>query len=137
MKPSIRVAVATLTILLVTSGQNQSALVAHFDHSKFDRILKTYVDDQGRVDYNGIARDDEFHDYIASLETAKANSLSRDGQLAFWINAYNAVTIDKVIKWKPKKSVRETLIPGVWTGTKFFTSRQHQVFYEPPAYRSG
>jgi hypothetical protein len=127
MKLSIRVAVATLTILLVTSGPNQSALAAHFDHSKFDRILKTYVDAQGRVDYNGIAGDDEFHKYMASLETAKADSLSRDGQLAFWINAYNAVTIDKVIKWKPKKSVRETLIPGVWTGTKFFTSRQHTV----------
>ncbi|MGD8648298.1 MAG: DUF547 domain-containing protein [Desulfobacterales bacterium] len=47
--------------------------------------------------------------------------------MAFWINAYNAVTIDKVIKWKPKKSVRETFVPGVWTGTKFFTSREHTV----------
>ena len=39
----------------------------------------------------------------------------------------NAVTIDKVIKWKPKKSVRETFVPGVWSGTKFFTSREHTV----------
>jgi hypothetical protein len=53
--------------------------------------------------------------------------MSRNGQLAFWLNAYNAVTIDKVIKWKPKKSVRETLIPGVWTSTKFFTTRDHIV----------
>jgi len=53
--------------------------------------------------------------------------MSRDGQLAFWINAYNAVTIDKVIKWKPKKSVRETFVPGVWSGTKFFTTREHTV----------
>jgi hypothetical protein len=127
MKRSILFSVTFLTILLITIGHPQAARAADFDHSKFDQILKTYVDHQGRVDYNGIAGDEAFHEYIASLENAKADSLSRDGQLAFWINAYNAVTIDKVIKWKPKKSVRETFVPGVWTGTKFFTSREHTV----------
>jgi len=127
MKLSVQIAVTILTFLLITSGNKQAALAADFDHSKFDQILKTYVDTQGRVDYNGIAADKTFFEYMKSLETAKADALSRDGQLAFWINAYNAVTIDKVIKWKPKKSVRETFVPGVWTGTKFFTSRQHTV----------
>ena len=126
MKLTVRFAVTTLTILLITFGQQQAAQAADFDHSKFDQILKTYVNSEGRVDYNGIAVDDAFHEYITSLENAKADSLSSDGQLAFWINAYNAVTIDKVIKWKPKKSVRETFVPGVWTGTKFFTSRNIQ-----------
>ena len=65
--------------------------------------------------------------YMQALQSAQTDSMSRDGQLAFWINAYNAVTIDKVIKWKPKKSVRETIVPGVWTATKFFTSREHIV----------
>ena len=127
MKLIDRFAVTILTILLIANGQKLAAQAADFDHSKFERILKTYVDTQGRVDYNGIAGDDTFPEYMKSLENAKADSLSQDGQLAFWINAYNAVTIDKVIKWKPKKSVRETLIPGVWTGTKFFTSRKNTV----------
>jgi hypothetical protein len=100
---------------------------APFDHSKFDQVLKKYVDDQGLVDYNSIAKDKGFSEYMQSLQTAEVEGLSRDGQLAFWINAYNAVTIDKVIKTKPKKSVRETFVPGVWTGTKFFTSRKHIV----------
>jgi hypothetical protein len=98
-----------------------------FDHSKFDRVLKTYVNDQGLVDYNGIAGDQTFKAYMKSLESADLGSMSRNARLAFWINAYNAVTIDKVIKWKPKKSVRETLIPRVWTSTKFFTSRENKV----------
>jgi hypothetical protein len=85
------------------------------------------VDDKGLVDYNSIASDRGFSEYMQSLQTAKVEEFSRDGQLAFWINAYNAVTIDKVIKTKPKKSVRETFVPGVWTGTKFFTSREHIV----------
>ena len=100
---------------------------ATFDHSKFDQALKKYVDDKGLVDYNSIAKDSGFSEYVQSLQTARVEELSRDGQLAFWINAYNAVTIDKVIKKKPKKSVRETFIPGVWTATKFFTSREHIV----------
>jgi hypothetical protein len=98
-----------------------------FDHSKFDRLLKAHVDDQGLVDYNAMAKDTRFQDYIESLKLANTAEMTPNGQLAFWINAYNAVTIDKVIKWKPKKSVRETLIPGVWTSTKFFTSREHLV----------
>jgi hypothetical protein len=98
-----------------------------FDHSKFDQILKEYVDDNGLVDYNSIAQDKRLSEYMQSLQKARVGKLSRDGQLAFWINAYNAVTIDKVIKTRPKKSVRETFVPGIWTGTKFFTSREHIV----------
>jgi len=98
-----------------------------FDHSKFDQLLKAYVDDQGLVDYNAMAQDIRFQDTIESLRLANTAAMTPNGQLAFWINAYNAVTIAKVIKWKPKKSVRETLIPGVWTSTKFFTTREHFV----------
>ncbi|UCF01639.1 MAG: DUF547 domain-containing protein [Deltaproteobacteria bacterium] len=98
-----------------------------FNHSKFDQIVKEYVDDNGLVDYNSIAQDKRFTEYMQSLQRARVGEFSRDGQLAFWINAYNAVTIDKVIKKKPKKSVRETFVPGVWTSTKFFTSREHIV----------
>jgi hypothetical protein len=100
---------------------------ASFDHSQFDLILKQYVDEEGLVNYNGIGQDRRFSEYMKSLESAKVEELSRDGQLAFWINAYNAVTIDKVTKKKPKESVRETFIPGVWTSTKFFRSREHTV----------
>ena len=113
-------------IFLLTSA-HQPAVGAVFDHSLFDQVLKTYVDDQGRVDYNGIAKDRSFTVYMEALKTAPVDSMSRNEQLALWINAYNAVTIDKVIKWKPKKSVRETFVPGVWTGTKFFTTQEHTV----------
>jgi hypothetical protein len=121
-----KVIIFTFSILIVCSTQ-QKTFAETFDHSKFDQILKQYVDDKGLVDYNGIAKDPRFGEYIESLKSAQTDKMSRDGQLAFWINAYNAVTIDKVIKWKPKKSVRETLIPGVWTSTKFFTTRDHIV----------
>jgi hypothetical protein len=114
-----------LIIFSLTIAPLASATI--FDHSKFDRLLKAYVDDQGLVDYNAMAQDTRFQEYIESLKLANTAEMTPDGQLAFWINAYNAVTIAKVIKWKPKKSVRETLFPGVWTSTKFFTTREHLV----------
>lgn len=113
--------------LLLLWGWAGAATGAPFDHSLFHQILKQYVNDRGLVDYNGIAKDPRFYEYLESIEKAKVQALSRDGQLAFWINAYNAVIIDKVIKRKPKKSVRETFIPGVWTSTEIFTRRENVV----------
>ena len=124
MKKNAIIFAASILLLI---GHHGYAPAAEFDHSIFDQVLRTYVNDQGRVDYNGIAGYLPFKAYMESLQTARTDSMSRDGQLAFWINAYNAVTIDKVIKWKPEKSVRETFVPGVWTGTKFFTTREHTV----------
>jgi len=119
--------IAVIASILIVMGLCLPAEASGFDQSKFDHILKTYVDDKGLVDYNGIAKDPAFRAYMESLATAQPETMSRDGQLAFWINAYNAVTIDKVIKWKPEKSVRETFVPGVWTSTKFFTTRDNIV----------
>jgi len=120
-----RLMVAFLISVLVVFSLIHEAKA--FDYSAYDQILKQYVDERGLIDYNGIARDRRFAEYMKSLESTEVEELSVDGQLAFWINAYNAVTIDKVIKTKPKKSVRKTFVPGVWTSTKFFTTRKHVV----------
>ena len=44
MKLSIQFAVTFLTILLIMIGHPQAAQAADFDHSKYDQILKTYVE---------------------------------------------------------------------------------------------
>jgi hypothetical protein len=124
MKSNTIPVAACMLLVMVLYG---TAAASSFDHAQFNRVLKTYVNDAGLVDYNGIAGDAAFKGYMEALAGAKPDALSRDGQLAFWINAYNAVTIDKVINWKPEKSVRETLLPGIWTSTKFFTSKEQVV----------
>lgn len=127
---NLRTTALTITIFLAI-GLTHAAMAAPFDHSRFDQILSAYVNNKGLVDYNGIAKNPMFKAYMESLETTDPGKMSTNEQLAFWLNAYNAVTIDKVIKWKPKKSVRETLIPGIWTSTKFFTTRKHKVAGKP------
>ncbi|NDY42624.1 DUF547 domain-containing protein [Dissulfurirhabdus thermomarina] len=114
-------------LFLVLWAAAPAAAGADFDHSAFDAALKAHVDAEGLVDYAGMARDPRFRAYLAALEGADPERLDRAGRLAFWINAYNAVTIDKVIRKRPRKSVRETLVPGVWISTRFFTTRDHVV----------
>ena len=104
-----------------------------FSNERFDRVLQQFVDERGFVNYNALQQDlanlEEYYYLITTYSPDSHPDLfpSEHHKLAYWINAYNAVTFDKVIKWKPKKSVRETFVPGVWTGTKFFTSREHTV----------
>ena len=71
LKLSFQIAVTILGILLITNGEILPANAADFDHSKFDRILKTYVDTEGRVDYNGISADSALGEYMKSLGNAK------------------------------------------------------------------
>ena len=117
----------TIILALALSLAPRAVGAADFDHALFDQVLAEHVNGKGLIDYNGVARDPRFAGYIETLKTADLAGMSRDERLAFWINAYNAITIDKVIRWKPKKSVRETFIPGLWTSTKFYEKRESVV----------
>jgi len=123
----LRILLTAMVLVMTTAPPGLSSESPGFDHSGFDEILQRHVDDKGLVDYGGIADSRVFAGYVESLKTADTGRMSADERLAFWINAYNAVTIDKVIRWKPKKSVRESFIPGLWKSTKFFRTREHVV----------
>ena len=77
-----------------------------FDHShtEFNLILEKHVTD-GWVNYRGIlAESDMFYRYISSVGAVNADALakwSRNQKLAYWINAYNAFTIQAIIERYP------------------------------------
>jgi hypothetical protein len=75
------------------------------DHAAFDRLLRAHVRD-GLVDYDAFARSTEFRDYLARLAAADPATLGRDEQLALWINAYNAYTIQLIVKHGERVSIR-------------------------------
>jgi len=61
-------------------------------HQSFDALLSKYVSASGKVDYNGIRSEANIlNAYLESLESTQLSALSKNEQLAFWINAYNAV----------------------------------------------
>lgn len=76
------------------------------DHSTFTHVLQTYVDDDGLVDYAGLQADrdslDAYLDYLARTDPSFA---SRDEQLAYWINVYNAYTLELIIDHYPAESI--------------------------------
>jgi Protein of unknown function, DUF547 len=79
------------------------------DHSGFDKLLKKYVDDKGMVDYTAFKKDEAaLKKYTKMLEdNAPADSWSKDEQLTYWINAYNAFTIQLILDNFPVKSIKD------------------------------
>jgi hypothetical protein len=68
-------------------------------HEPWDRLLARYVDDDGQVAYRALQGNDAamLDAYLASLAAADPNAWSRDEQLAFWLNAYNAIIVKGVL----------------------------------------
>ncbi|MCH7685798.1 MAG: DUF547 domain-containing protein, partial [Planctomycetes bacterium] len=81
------------------------------DHSVWDGILRKYVDTNGMVDYRALKASPAdvraLDGYLQTLSTARPRIRdSRDAQLAFWINAYNAVTVRGILREYPTSSIR-------------------------------
>lgn len=74
------------------------------DHSGYDAFLKEYTRD-GLVDYGAVKDNMKvLEDYLGTLGDSSAvyyDAWSREARMAFWINAYNAVTIYAVAKTYP------------------------------------
>ncbi len=105
-----------LPALLLCAGTRVQAAPQEFDHSRFDGVLSSAVNG-GRVDYAKFRASTAFTSYLASLERANVAALPADEQLAFWINAYNALTIRNVLD-NPGLQ-RPTDIKGFFDGRKF------------------
>jgi len=91
------------------SRQNRS--MQDIDHSSFDQLLRKYVNEDGRVNYRGWKQNQAdiavLDQYLAELSTAgKKVAASNPARLAFWINAYNAVTIRGILREFPTTSIR-------------------------------
>jgi len=78
-------------------------------HEAFNILLKKYVDKDGKVDYDGFKKSEEaLNDYLKHLGSYRVNDKwSKNAQMVYWINAYNAGTIALVLKHYPLKSIKQ------------------------------
>jgi uncharacterized protein DUF547 len=89
-----------------------TACAQEFNHSPWDRVLKKYVTETGRVDYAALKADssdlNHYTEQIAARSPVSHPQVfpTRESQLAYWINAYNALVIKAVVENWPTKSVR-------------------------------
>ena len=82
-----------------------SAQPRTFDHSAFDALLRAHVAN-GMVDYDKFAASSDFKAYLSKLAAFDPAVLPRPEQLAFWINAYNAYTIQLINSHGERRSIR-------------------------------
>lgn len=104
-----------------------------FSYDRYGVALEEFVDDSGMVHYEGLkARRedlDSFGAQMAKLDPAVYRAWSEHEKIAFWTNAYNALTLVAIVEHYPIKASAATLpgfpknsirrIPGVWKKLEF------------------
>ncbi|MHC4591989.1 MAG: DUF547 domain-containing protein [Planctomycetota bacterium] len=115
-------------ITLMTATQKRG-----FSYVDYMAVLKEFVDEDGMVDYKGLkanrGRLDAFVRSLGSVRRDEFEKWSDEQQVAFWINAYNGLTLQVIIDNYPiepsffaslrfpDNSIRQ--IPGVWDKIEF------------------
>jgi hypothetical protein len=101
-----------LIVVLAVAGAGMRA--ESFDHSPWDRVLRKAVNAIGEVDYAALKRDSDLAEYVRAIE--KVSPANRPGmfpakadELAYYINAYNALTTWGVVQKYPVKSIGDSL----------------------------
>ena len=117
---------------------------APFAYDDYSATLKAYVDNEGLVSYQkmkeGHQKLDNFLIAMARLDPKTYQSWDDKTKTAFWINAYNALTLKAIIDHYPIKagllsslaypanSIRQ--IPGVWDKIQFLVVGQKLTLNE-------
>ena len=78
-------------------------------HESFDKMCKNYIGKTGIVNYTDWKKDEGLLDtYLTYLSDNSPKDIwSKNRELAYWINVYNAFTIKLILKNHPLKSIRD------------------------------
>ncbi len=88
-------------------------------HKAYDAVLKKHVQ-QGMVDYKGLKAQraplDAYLQQMAKISKQEFDSWSKQGQLAYLINLYNAATLQLIINNYPLASIKDigSVFSGPW-----------------------
>jgi len=106
-----------------TSEARSHVPLDRVDHSTWDRLLKKYVDQDGMVNYAAWKASETdrtaLKEYLAALGQADPQAkTTKEGKLAFWINAYNALTVYGILEVYPTSSIRnhtaKVVVYNIW-----------------------
>jgi hypothetical protein len=95
-----------LSVLLAASIVTTGFLAddSRFDYTAYDEFLHQYVEN-GLVDYAGIKSDktllDKYLEQLRRVDLQRFQSWSPSERKTFWINAYNAITIEGIVRNYP------------------------------------
>jgi len=110
MKSLITIAYLFFTLMACSSTKEiQYGNENPINHDAFTELLSKNVDETGKVNYQGfIDEKDKFTEYLNLLTSNKpTDKWSKNAQLAYWINVYNAFTIKLVSDHYPIASIKD------------------------------
>jgi hypothetical protein len=102
-------------LLLAVSSRLANAQGGGFPYDDWSRVLAAFVDDGGRVDYAALAAaPGDLNVFLARIAAGGPRSTpqafpGRNDRLAYYVNAYNALVFDGVLKRGPERV-------SVWKG---------------------
>lgn len=103
-------------------AKHDSTSKLEIDHTVWDRLLKSYLRKSAgglnRVNYEAFRKQgrEALAGYLNSLQAVDVTKLNRNEQYAYWVNLYNAKTIDIVLEHYPVKSIKDIDIsPGLFS----------------------
>ncbi len=108
----------TLLFFVVGCSQNSKVTQEPFDstYQAYQDVLQTYVKSEN-IDYEQLkqnrAKLDSFISQLAGTTKKQLEKMSRNEQLAYWLNAYNGITLRTIIDNYPVKSIQN--IDGAWS----------------------
>jgi hypothetical protein len=115
----VRKARAALLLAVVFTVPILAAADFDHSHSAYDAVLKAHVA-EGRVDYRALkAAPQALNDYLAELAQVPEQQFrkwSKEQQLAYYFNLYNAATLKLIVDHYPVKSIKDigSLFKGPW-----------------------
>lgn len=105
-------------MILKSVNGSRTIPLADLSHEPWSVLLQAFVDEEGLVDYEGWKANPmalaSLREYLSALGSIELNqNASREEKLAYWINAYNAVTVFGILREYPTTSIRNHT-PKLW-----------------------
>jgi len=102
---------------------NQPASTLTIDHNPWDKLLKKYLVTNhpsgiNRFRYRDVSPEDRksLAEYLGRLQQVMVSSLNQKEQQVYWINLYNALTVQVLLDHYPVKSIMDINIsPGLFS----------------------
>jgi len=92
---------------------HDAASSATIDASEWDRLIKTYLrpdpDGVDVFDYAAVtaADRDALKGYLDGMQAVPISTFNRTEQMAYWLNLYNALTVQVILDHYPVESIRD------------------------------
>src|SRR5574340_1101933 len=98
----MRALYSVVLIILILFGKVTMAQ----NNKLYTSILSKYVKN-GLVDYKNLKNDKRLNEYLSQLSGTDPGKFNRNEKLAFWINAYNAFTLQMIVEDYQAPSIPE------------------------------